>query len=250
MLSPSLESWLSEGPFTLALSSSFFGFYSHCAVVTVLYEKGYRPQKITGTSAGALVGGALASGMTPEHFRDVIFAKTLKDYWDPKIGFGILAGKKFLKIMEDHFVPTFDKAHVPLEVGVLDIITMKTLFMNSGSLPQAVFASCAVPGMFHPVKIGKRYYYDGGVFNKAGINYEKSEERILNVFLESNGITGIYERKTSFAKLKDQHRVLRFPQTPSVNFRALETGVQAYNNVYSRTQKAFEQKFSNGIINA
>lgn len=250
MLSPNLESWLSEGPYTLALSSSFFGFYSHCAVVTVLYERGFKPQKITGTSAGALVGGALASGMAPDHFRDVIFAKTFKDYWDPKLGFGIIAGKKFLKIMEDHFVPTFDKAHVPLEVGVLDIITMKTLFMNSGSLPQAVFASCAVPGMFHPVKIGKRYYYDGGVFNKAGINYEKSEERILNVFLESNGITGIYERKTSFSKLKDQHRVLRFPQTLNVNFRALETGVQAYHDTYARTQKAFDQKFHKGIISA
>lgn len=250
MLSANLESWLSEGPYTLALSSSFFGFYSHCAVVTVLYERGFKPQKITGTSAGALVGGALASGMAPDHFRDVIFAKTFKDYWDPKFGFGIIAGKKFLKIMEDHFVPTFDKAHVPLEVGVLDIITMKTLFMSSGSLPQAVFASCAVPGMFHPVKIGKRYYYDGGVFNKAGINYEKSEERILNVFLESNGITGIYERKTSFSKLKDQHRVLRFPQTLNVNFRALETGVQAYHDTYARTQKAFDQKFHKGIISA
>jgi NTE family protein len=250
MLNLSLASWLSEGPFTLALSSSFFGFYSHCAVVTVLYEKGFIPQKITGTSAGALVGGALSSGMSPDQFRDIIFAKTLKDYWDPKFGFGILAGKKFLKIMEDHFVPTFDKARIPLEVGVLDIITMKTLFMNTGSLPQAVFASCAVPGMFHPIKIGKRYYYDGGVFNKAGINYEKSEERILNVFLESNGLTGIYERKTSFAKLKDHHRVLRFPNTPRVNFRALETGVQAYNTVYSRTQNAFDQKFNNQILNA
>lgn len=250
MLSPNLESWLSEGPFTLALSSSFFGFYSHCAVAAVLYEKGYRPQKITGTSAGALVGGALASGMTPQDFRDVLFSKTLKDYWDPEFGFGILAGKKFLKLMEDHFVPTFEKAHIPLEVGALDIMSMKTVFMNTGSLPRAVFASCAVPGMFHPAKIGKRYYYDGGVFNKAGINYEKSDERILNVFLESKGVTGIYERKTSCAKLKDHHRVLRFPQTPRVNFRALETGVQAYSTVYQRTQRAFEQKFSNGIINA
>ncbi len=244
-----LESWLSEGPFTLALSSSFFGFYSHCAVVAVLYERGFRPQKITGTSAGALVGGALASGMAPEHFRDVIFSKTIKDYWDPKFGFGILAGQKFLRIMKDHFVDSFDKAHVPLEVGVLDIVTLKTLFLNSGSLPEAVFASCAVPGMFHPVKIGKRYYYDGGVFNKAGINYQDCDERVLNIFLESNGITGIYERKTSFKKLRDSHRVVRFPQTPTVNYKALDTGVAAYKEVYKRTQVAFDKQFHEGIIN-
>lgn len=247
---PSLESWLSEGPFTLALSSSFFGFYSHCAVVSVLYERGFRPQKITGTSAGSLVGGALASGMAPEHFRDVIFSKTLKDYWDPKLGFGILAGQKFLQIMKDHFVDSFEKAHIPLEVGVLDVVTLKTIFLNSGSLPEAIFASCAVPVMFHPVKIGKRFYFDGGVFNKAGINYANCEERVLNIFLESNGFTGIYERKTSFNKLKQDHRVVRFPQTPYVSFKALDTGVTAYKEVYKRTQLAFDKAFENGIISA
>lgn len=250
MVNSSLESWLSEGPYTLALSSSFFGFYSHCAVACVLYEKGFIPSKITGTSAGALVGGALASGMSPEHFRDVLFSKTLKDYWDPKFGFGLLQGRKFLNIMEEHFAPDFENAQVPLEVGVLVLLTMKTIFLKSGSLPKAVFASCAVPLMFHPAKIGNRFYIDGGVFNKAGINYKSSGERILNVYLESDGLTSIYERKTNFSKLKPEHRVLHFPQTPKVSFKALEQGVTAYNQIYSRAKTALDRTFNNGIVNA
>ncbi|MCC6138469.1 MAG: patatin-like phospholipase family protein [Bdellovibrionaceae bacterium] len=245
----SLETWLSEGPYTLALSSSFFGFYSHCAVATVLYKKGFLPSKITGTSAGALVGGALASGIKPEDFRDVIFSKTLQDYWDPKLGLGLLEGKKFLKIMEDHFVSDFSHAKIPLEVGALELPSMKTIFLNTGSLPQAVFASCAVPLMFHPIKIGKRLYTDGGVFNKAGINYDNSHERILNIFLESNGLSSFYERKTNFNKLKPHHRVLRFPNPPKVSYKALEQGMMAYNEMHRRTEQAFERSFQNGILN-
>lgn len=250
MHTPSLQSWLSEGPFTLALSSSFFGFYSHCAVTTVLWERGFRPNKITGTSAGSLVGGALASGMSPDDFRKLIFSKTLQDYWDPKIGFGVLAGQKFLNILKTHFSPSFEKAHLPLEVGVLDIRSLKTRFLTSGSLPEAVFASCAVPLMFHPIKIENRFYLDGGVFNKAGINYESTGERVLNIFLESNGITGIYERKSSFRRLQHCHRVLRFPQTPYVSFKNLKTGVDAYNEIYKRTQLAFDRPFADQIVRA
>jgi NTE family protein len=245
-----LESWLTEGPFTLALSSSFFGFYSHCAIVSVLYERGYFPAKITGTSAGALVGGALASGMSPEEFKNVIFSKTKDDYWDPQIGFGLLKGRKFLQILETHFVSSFEEAHVPLEVGVLDILTLKTHFMSTGSLPTAVFASCAVPGMFHPVKIGKRFYYDGGVFNKAGINYQNNKERILNIFLESDGLTGLYERKTSFTKLNPEHIVLQFQRIPKVDFRDLATGKIAYDEAYKRAQIVFTKTLETNIISA
>ena len=245
-----LESWLAEGPFTLALSSSFFGFYAHCGVAAALYERGYRPQKITGSSAGALVGAALASGMMPDDFRELIFSKKKEDYWDPKLGLGVLAGQKFLKMMETHFVSEFSKTHIPLEVAVLDLLSMKTLFLIFFSLPPAVLASCAVPGMFHPVRIGERYYIDGGVFNKTGINYDNGSERILNIFIESYGLTGIYERKTSFNNLKDQHLVLRFANTPNVNFRDLATGIHAYQDTYKRAQELFSMPISGKILSA
>src|SRR6266568_9273645 len=36
---PTLRAWLAEAPFTLGLSSGFFGFFAHAGVVSVLEEE-------------------------------------------------------------------------------------------------------------------------------------------------------------------------------------------------------------------
>ena len=51
-----LEEWLSKEPFTLTMSSSFFGWYAHLGVLRALLEAGLHPAKMTGSSAGAMVG--------------------------------------------------------------------------------------------------------------------------------------------------------------------------------------------------
>ena len=39
---PTLREWLREQPFTLVMSSGFFGFFAHAGVVSVLEEEGLR----------------------------------------------------------------------------------------------------------------------------------------------------------------------------------------------------------------
>ena len=68
-----LKHWLKSEPFTLSLSSGFFGFFAHCGLWQAFHEEGIRPNKITGASAGALVGAAMATGRAPEEFTDIIF---------------------------------------------------------------------------------------------------------------------------------------------------------------------------------
>ena len=60
---PTLEEWLREAPFALGMSSGFFGFFAHTGVVTVLEDEGLLPSRVSGSSAGALVGGAWAAGV-------------------------------------------------------------------------------------------------------------------------------------------------------------------------------------------
>ena len=57
-----LRDWLAGKPFTLVMSSGFFGFFAHAGVVSVLEEQGLRPARIAGSSAGALVGAPLGRG--------------------------------------------------------------------------------------------------------------------------------------------------------------------------------------------
>lgn len=244
-----LAAWLDEGPFTLALSSSFFGFYAHGGFVRALEELGVRPAKVTGSSAGALVAGAIASGLSSTEIRDVLFAIQKDDFWDPGLGLGFLKGQKFHNHLKSFFVPTFEQASLPIEVAVFDVLALKTKFLCQGPLIPAVVASCAVPIMFHPVKIDGRVYLDGGIFNKAGLN-EDSNERTLCVYLNADGATGWYERRTHFVSQKTNHKILRFSQFPRVSYSSLERGPQAFDQIYQRSQRAFGSDSRNYVIEA
>jgi NTE family protein len=237
MKQPKLRQWLAEKPFTLALSSSFFGFYAHCGVAAALYEAGLVPAKVTGASAGALVAGALASGLAPERMAEICFALEREDFWDPGLGLGYLRGKKFASILEEHFVPNFRETVIPLEVAVFDILRARTAFLSEGPLIQAVVASCAVPVLFHPVRIGRRLYLDGGLFEKPGFR-APSEERVLCAFLESRGVAGAYEMRSTATRFAGEHKALRFQNLPSVRPHALSTGQKAFDSAYSRTRAA------------
>ena len=57
-----LKDWLTEQPFTLTMSSGFFSFFAHCGMLSVLEKEKLFPVKITGSSAGAMIGAFWASG--------------------------------------------------------------------------------------------------------------------------------------------------------------------------------------------
>ncbi len=244
----SLNSWLAEGPYTLSLCSHFFGYYSHTAIVEQLYKSKNRPRKITGTSAGALVGAAIASGISPTDFKEILFSKTVQDYWDPKIGLGLLAGKKFLSLIQSIFVPDFAQTHVPLEVGVTELPFFKLKFLHQGNLPQSVLASCAVPLMFPPVKVDRRWYYDGGVLQKSGIPPSDRNERVLNIYLDID--ESIFKKTISknSAVWGPHHRVIYLPKAPRVNPRNLTTGHSAYEQTFARAEALFKNEFRENAL--
>lgn len=248
MAAPSLKSWLSEGPYTLALSSSFFGFYAHCGVAEALFEANCLPAKITGSSAGALVGGALASGLSPERTRSLLFNAKREDFWDPKPGLGYLRGLKFLEIVEKNFSPTFSEARLPFEAAAFDILSCRTRFLREGSLPKAVVASCAVPILFHPVRIGPRFFFDGGVFHKSGISPHSQNERVLCVFLQGEGRSDAYELGRSLRKLSSSHRVLRLNGLTRLDYNSLEKGKTAHAEAYGRIRASLRAKLTANII--
>jgi NTE family protein len=91
----------------------------------------------------------------------------------------LLKGQKFLRVLERNFVNTFGEAKIPIEVAVFDLLSFRTRFLTEGSLPRAIVASCAVPLLFHPVRLGGRILFDGGVFHKSGFNPAHRKERTL-----------------------------------------------------------------------
>src|SRR5512138_1576520 len=98
---PSLRDWLAAAPFTLAMSSGFFGFFAHAGVVSVLEEEGLTPARICGSSAGALVGGLWAAGVRAARIREELLALRREHFWDVGgPGLGLLRGRLFRQRIE------------------------------------------------------------------------------------------------------------------------------------------------------
>jgi NTE family protein len=170
MATRTLRDWLAAGPYTLALSSGFFGFFAHAGVLSVLEEEGLLPARLCGSSAGALVGGLFAAGLPATSIREQLLHLRRGDFWDPRPGLGFLRGARF-RVMLDKLlsVGTFEACSRPLAVSAWDPLARQTIVLRSGPLAPAIHASCAVPYLFQPVRVGDRWLQDGGVADRHGL---------------------------------------------------------------------------------
>jgi NTE family protein len=165
-----LGEWLEEAPFALGLSSGFFGFFAHCGMLMALEEAGLRPARLAGSSAGALVASIWAAGLDGPQMAAELRSLRRADFWDPGPGPGLLRGRLFRRRLEATLpVAGFNRCRVPVAVSVHDLIRRRTEILDTGDLAAAVHASCAVPLLFQPVRIGGRVLVDGGVSDRPGI---------------------------------------------------------------------------------
>ena len=166
----SLRETLKTTPWTLSLSAGFFGFYAHAGFVSVLEEEDLHPQQITGCSAGALVGGLWASGCQIDALKTFLFGLKRSDFWDLSFGFGLLAGERFDDLLRGLLkCERFAQTKVPIQMAAFDLSSRRTAYLSSGDLALAIRASCAFPGLFHPVKISGKHYLDGGILDRSGM---------------------------------------------------------------------------------
>lgn len=183
---PRLRDWLREAPFTLALSSGFFGFFAHAGALGVLEEEGLLPSRLCGSSAGALAGGLWGAGVPAARLRDELLALRRPDFWDPAPGLGLLRGRLFRQRLEALLpVATFEESPRPLAFSAFDLGARRTVVLRSGALAPAIHASCAAPVLFQPVRVAGRLLADGGVRDRHGLAAALPGERVLYHHLTS-----------------------------------------------------------------
>jgi NTE family protein len=201
-----LRDWLAEKPFTLVMSSGFFGFFAHAGVVSVLEEQGLRPARIAGSSAGALVGGLWGAGIPAERIREELLGLRREHFWDLWPGLGLLRGRRFRRLLERVLpVRTFEESHVPLALSVWDVLARRTVVLERGPLAPAIHASCALPVLFHPVRLEGRLYADGGIADRPGLAGVSDADRVL------------YHHLTSRSPWRKRNSpALRVPQRPEL----------------------------------
>jgi NTE family protein len=239
---PTLREWLREGPFTLTLSSGFFGFYAHAGVVQVLEDDGLLPATLSGSSAGALVAGLWAGGVDAPVMRRELLALERRHFWDPWPGAGLLRGRLFRRKVESLLRRrTFEAARVPVTLSVFDLAARQTRVIDRGDLAPAMHASCALPVLFHPVRIDGRWYADGGVLDRPGLDGVPQGARVLYHHLVSRSPW----HRASSPQLKVPRRAglaaLVIDDLPRVTPFRLENGTLAFERAAAETRRALDR---------
>jgi NTE family protein len=242
---PSLRGWLSEAPFSLAMSSGFFGFFAHAGVMTALEDAGLSPARLSGSSAGALVAGLWASGLSAERIGEELLILERAHFWDPGLGAGLLRGRLFDARLDRLLgVKTFAGCRAPLALSVFDVLARATRVVTAGDLAPAIRASCAVPGLFHPVWLGGRPMLDGGIADRPGLAGMPAGERVLFHHLASrspwrrkNGASMDLPRRAGLVALV-------LGELPRVGPFRLHEGARAFDIARRRARAALDEPAS------
>lgn len=191
MASRTLGEWLDEGPFTLGLSSGFFGFFAHAGVLAALESQGLRPGALAGSSAGALVAGSWAAGLDAHALTARLRTLRTEEFWDPAPGLGVLE-LGFLRVGKFEAAmraligeATFALARAPVAISTFDVRARRTHVIDRGPLVPAIVASCSVPLLFQPVRHEGRLLSDGGIADRAGLAGVTPGVRVLHHHLAS-----------------------------------------------------------------
>ena len=240
-----LREFLREGPFALAMSSGFFGFFAHTGFLTVLEDEGLLPNRISGSSAGALVGASWAAGVDAPRLANSLLALERRDFWDPGVGAGLLRGALFgEKLASMMGRPTFSSTRVPVAVSGYHVRTRQTQVLASGDIGDAIRASCAVPVLFQPVWIEGRAYLDGGIRDRPGLHgMPRAEKRVLYHHIASTS-----PWRTSLAVPRRPGMVtLSIQNLPRSGPFKLDQGRLAYAAARKATQQVLDQPLEEQI---
>lgn len=179
----------------LALSGGAARGKAHVGVLRALVENDIRVGCIAGTSAGSIVGGAFAAGMTVEEIAE--FGRTLR--WRD-IGrvtmsrLGVQSNERLELYMRDRLpVSRFEELSMPFAAVATELKTGAAVVMrDTGDLPFAIRASCAIPGWYVPVTDEKgRQLVDGGLVAIVPVTVARSlgADIVVAVDVNSEGAT-------------------------------------------------------------
>ncbi|CAN0625231.1 NTE family protein [Burkholderia multivorans] len=190
----------------LVLSGGGARGYAHLGVLKVLEENRIPVDCIAGTSMGAVVGGLYASGMaagdverrlSQVNLADIAFDATERaDLPQSRrederlyvngltLGFGangvktpagLVQGNRLQALLADwtSTVPAnqpFDQLPLPYRAVATDLQTGQMVVLDHGSLPLAIRASMAMPGLFAPAEINGRALVDGGLVSNLPVD--------------------------------------------------------------------------------
>ncbi len=146
--------------------------FAHIGVLKILESNKIPIHMIVGTSVGSVVGSLYAYGCDALELQKVSFSIERGDIVDLAIpDNGFIKGEKLEEFINKSLKNTpMEKLKIPFYAVATDIQNGQEIVFGKGNTGQAVRASCSIPGVFRPVKIGDKMFVDGGVLSPVAVN--------------------------------------------------------------------------------
>ena len=205
----------------LVLSGGGTRGFAHLGVIAALYEKGIKPDVISGASAGAIAGAFIAAGKSPEEVLKIFKKGWFFQYTKiniPVTGLLKLDGLKEI-IQKEIPANNIEDLPLPFYVCISNLNTGNVEYKNEGPLALTVLASSSIPILFAPVELNGNLYVDGGLLDNIPLEPLKNECEEIIV----SNISPINPRE----KVKNLIQIATRTIYMSVNADVLKTKKQA-----------------------
>ncbi|HEX5026983.1 MAG TPA: patatin-like phospholipase family protein, partial [Agriterribacter sp.] len=207
----------------LVLSGGAARGMAHIGILKAMEKAGLRPDYITGTSMGSIMGGLYAIGYSADQIDSI--ASNVK--WDEilsnkvpmnkivveekpfygrylietpvewplklKLPMGLLEGQNLSEMLFNltrpvHNIDSFSRFPIPFACVATDISTGKPVVLNKGNLAKSLRASMAIPTIFTPVVIDDKLLVDGGLVRNFPVQevIDMGADIVIGVFVSTD----------------------------------------------------------------
>ncbi|MGH7738814.1 MAG: patatin-like phospholipase family protein [bacterium] len=145
-------------------------------VLKALEQAGIQVDCVAGTSAGAIIAAAYASGLPVSRIEEI----GINTNWGELFSFrpsrsGLVSSGPIEEYIHKYLkVATFDELKKPLVVVATDICSGQEVVFSRGPLDKAVRASCTIPGIYSPVVMDGCQLVDGGMSENVPVKALKA----------------------------------------------------------------------------
>ena len=233
-----------------ALSGGFIKGFAHLGVMQALLEHDIKPDIISGVSAGALAGVFYADGNEPYRVLDYFSGHKFQDLTKlviPKVG--LFALGEFIDFLKSNLkAQKLEDLKLPLIITATDLDHGRSMHFHKGNIAERVAASCCMPVLFTPVKIGNTHYVDGGLLMNLPVSTIRNEcEKVVAVNV-SPLMAEKYKMNIVSIAMRSYHFMFRantFPERDNCDLLIEPYNLEGYSNTeLEKAEEIFEQGYN------
>ncbi len=245
----------------LALGAGGSRGIAHIGFLKALEDNGIKPDYITGSSMGSVVGSFYAMGISPSYMIKValsLHARDLLDLSPIAIKNGtLLKSKKMSALLRRYLHDTLiEDLKIPFACVGLDIISGKKVVFDQGEVATAVQASSSIPMVFAPVAYENMLVADGAPLCRVPVEEARNlgadvvvgvdvlgpvreMEELKSIFGYMLRILDIYDCKVSEYALKDN--------PPDILCTPELGDMSQYKIIPAQMQNAYERGYESAL---